>query len=283
MSEVYEALRRSGVELNGEFPEEPAQAPPALASALQETEHYQDELPLDQTPVLQSLFVAQARLVALSQNGDLGKEKFMVLSTRLKHMQDRHPLKRVIVTSSLRGEGKSLVSTNLAISLARNTKQKVLLLEGDMRQPSLTRVLSCGERLGLSDWLQSPDLRSNYLNRLEGLPLWFLFAGTNRERPMELLQSSRLPQLLGLLGNSFDWIVVDTPPLTPLADTSVWLRLGDGVLMVVRENHTSKKVLQKAMDNLSKTPLLSLVLNGANGVEDSYYYTSKVQPNSARK
>jgi capsular exopolysaccharide synthesis family protein len=271
MSEVYEALRRSGVVLTGEGYEEKEQAPPAWASVLEDTRHQQDELPIDQAPVLQSSFSAPARLVALSTNGGLGKEKFTVLSTHLKHLQDKNPLKRVIVTSGLKAEGKSLVATNLAISLARNTKQKVLLLEGDMRQPSLERLVGCGEREGLSDWLQASDPRSNYVTRLEGLPLWFLFAGIKRERPMELLQSPRLPQLLALLGNSFDWIVVDAPPLMPLADTSVWLRLADGALMVVRENQTSKKVLQKAMDNLGKTPLLSVVFNDAKNADESYY------------
>jgi len=177
MSEVYEALRRSGVVLDGECYEEKEQVPPAWASALEDTHQQQDELSIDQAPVLQSSFPAPARLVALSTNGGLGKEKFTVLSTHLKHMQDKNPLKRVIVTSGAKAEGKSLVATNLAISLARNTKQKVLLLEGDMRQPSLERIVGCGEREGLSDWLQASDPRSNYVTRLDFAPPGVTFGG----------------------------------------------------------------------------------------------------------
>jgi capsular exopolysaccharide synthesis family protein len=271
MSEVYEALRRSGLLATSEQQDERAQQAPPPWELLQSEKP--TELALDEAVLLQPHYTSQSRLVALSQNGNLGKEKFLVLSTHLKHLQEKRQLRRVVLTSSLKGDGKSVVAANLAISLARGTKQKVLLLEGDLRQPVLSQLLHCDEREGLSDWLQAQEAAAKFLCRLEDLPLWLLFAGIRRERPLELLQSLRLPQLLGMLDGWFDWIVIDAPPLVPLADASVWARLADGVLLVVRENQTPKKLLQQAMDGLGKSAVLGLVLNDARNVDEKYYKT----------
>jgi capsular exopolysaccharide synthesis family protein len=279
MSEVYEALRRSGgLTIAGDEPEESDQGASSSWTLLQ-SESGGEGLCLNQAALVQPRFTSESRLVALAEGNNLGKEKFMVLSSHLKHLQDRHQLKRVALTSSLQREGKSLVATNLAISLARSTKQKVLLLEGDLRQPVVSQLLGCGDHAGLSEWLQGPA-QSNFLFRLEGLSLWLLFAGIRRERPLELLQSTRLPQLLGLLGQWFDWIVIDAPPLLPLADASIWVRLADGALMVVRENQTPKKILRHAMEMVGQSSLIGLVLNDVRNLDERYYKTENAdRPN----
>ena len=279
MSEVYEALRRSGgLAIAADETEESDQGASSSWTLLQ-SESGGEGLSLSQVASVRPRVTSQSRLVALAEGNNLGKEKFMVLSSHLKHLQDGHQLKRVALTSSLQREGKSLVATNLAISLARSTKQKVLLLEGDLRQPVLSQVVGCGDHAGLSEWLQGPP-QSNFLFRWDGLSLWLLFAGIRRERPLELLQSARLPQLLGLLGQSFDWIVIDAPPLLPLADASIWVRLADGTLMVVRENQTPKKVLRHAMEMLGQSSLLGLVLNDVRNLDERYYKTKSAdRPN----
>lgn len=230
-----------------------------------------DRFRLDQATLLHPVVCPQARLVSLTENGSLGAEKFLLLGSRLKHLQDQRQLKKVVLTSSVKHEGKSLVAANLAVSLARSTKQRVLLLEGDLRCPALSRLFGNGEFKGLSELLYRKEPPTKFLYRMAGLPLWLLFAGTLRERPLELLQSSHLPQLLKQFAESFDWIVIDAPPLLPLADADLWTRLSDGVLLVIRENRTPKKILQKALDCLRKTALLGLVLNEASGLEQSYY------------
>jgi polysaccharide biosynthesis transport protein len=216
----------------------------------------------------------EARLVSLTRSGGLGAEKFLLLGTRLKHLQEHHGLKKVVLTSSGKSEGKSLVAANLAISLARNTKQKVLLLEGDLRGPVLSRLFGHNKFNGLTELLRQKEPPGKFLYRMAGLPLWILFAGTLREHPLQLLQSSRLPQLLNQFSESFDWILIDAPPLLPLADADLWTRLSDGVLLVVRENRTPKKILQKALDSLGKAALLGLVLNEASGLDQNYYEDS---------
>ena len=88
--------------------------------------------------------------------------------------------------------------------------------------------------------------------RLEGLNLWFLPAGRPPENPLELMQSGRLSQLLDQLSAWFDWIVIDSPPILPLADTSVWARLADGILLVTREGTTKRRMLQRGLQALER-------------------------------
>src|SRR2546422_2241295 len=104
---------------------------------------------------------------------------------------------------------------------------------------------------------------------MAGLPVWVVFAGHLTEHPLELLQSSQLPQLLDQFTESFDWIVIDAPPLLPLADADLCTRLSDGVLLVIRENKTRKKILQKALDTLKNATLIGLVLNATASLDQS--------------
>src|SRR3989442_437804 len=233
-----------------------------------------DRLPLAQATLLHPSGSPEARLVSLTRSGGLGAEKFLLLGTRLKHLQEHHGLKKVVLTSSGKSEGKSLVAANLAISLARNTKQKVLLLEGDLRGPVLSRLFGHNKFNGLTELLRQKEPPGKFLYRMAGLPLWVLFAGTLREHPFQLLQSFSLPQLLNQFSESFDWILIDAPPLLPLADADLWTRLYDGVLLVVRENRTPKKILQKALDRLGKAVLLGVVLNEDSGLDQNYYEVS---------
>ena len=97
-------------------------------------------------------------------------------------------------------------------------------------------------------------------------------AGDPPANPLELMQSGRLSQLMAQLVPLFDWIVIDSPPLLPLADTTVWQRFADGTLLVVREGTTEKNALQRGIEVLKKGDLLGVVLNGSsNGNHQNYY------------
>jgi Mrp family chromosome partitioning ATPase len=100
-------------------------------------------------------------------------------------------------------------------------------------------------------------------------------AGAQLENPLELMQSGRLSQLMTQLSTIFDWIIVDSPPLLPLADTTVWARLTDGILLVTREGKTEKSALQRGLEILKKSDLLGVVLNNCvTPNHGSYYYYS---------
>jgi capsular exopolysaccharide synthesis family protein len=212
-----------------------------------------------------------SRLVFLTEPDSLAAEKFRFLGVRLRQLQQTRPLKKVLVTSTIPEEGKSTVSANLAGVLARR-KQSVLLIEGDLRRPTLAQQFGLGRLAGLGEWLQSDRRTVTNLYRLEGPDFWFMPAGNPPENPLELLQSGRLSALMGQLANLFDWIIVDSPPLLPLADTTVWARVTDGTLVVAREGKSERKQLQRGLEVLKKSDLLGVVLNGCAHPDHKSYY-----------
>ena len=222
-------------------------------------------------PSLEVVPTATSRLVFMTEPDSLAAEKFRFLGVRLRQLQQSRPLKKVLVTSTIPEEGKSTVSANLAGVLARR-KQSVLLIEGDLRRPTLASQFGLGRLAGLGEWLQSGRQTVANVYRLEGPDFWFMPAGNPPENPLELLQSGRLSYLMGQLANLFDWIIVDSPPLLPLADTTVWARVTDGTLLVAREGKSEKKQLQRGLEALKKSDLLGVVLNGCINPDHKSYY-----------
>lgn len=222
-------------------------------------------------PSLDVSVLPTSRLVFLSEPDSLAAEKFRFLGVRLRQLQQSRPLKKVLVTSTIPEEGKSTVSANLAGVLARR-KQSVLLIEGDLRRPTLAQQFGLGRLAGLGEWLQSGRQTVSNVYRLEGPDLWFMPAGNPPENPLELLQSGRLSYLMTQLADLFDWIIVDSPPLLPLADTTVWARVTDGTLLVAREGKSEKKQLQRGLEALKKSDLLGVVLNGCIHPDHKSYY-----------
>jgi capsular exopolysaccharide synthesis family protein len=222
-------------------------------------------------PSLEVVPANSSRLVFLTEPDSLAAEKFRFLGVRLRQLQQSRPLKKVLVTSTIPEEGKSTVSANLAGVLARR-KQSVLLIEGDLRRPTLAEQFGLGRLAGLGEWLQSGRQAVTNVYRLEGPDFWFMPAGNPPENPLELLQSGRLSYLMAQLSNLFDWIIVDSPPLLPLADTTVWSRVTDGTLLVAREGKSEKKQLQRGLEALKKSDLLGVVLNGCAHPDHKSYY-----------
>jgi protein-tyrosine kinase len=222
-------------------------------------------------PSLEVVPTTSSRLVFMTEPDSLAAEKFRFLGVRLRQLQQSRPLKKVLVTSTIPEEGKSTVSANLAGVLARR-KQSVLLIEGDLRRPTLASQFGLGRLAGVGEWLQSGRQTVSNVYRLEGPDFWFMPAGNPPENPLELLQSGRLSYLMGQLANLFDWIIVDSPPLLPLADTTVWSRVTDGTLLVAREGKSEKKQLQRGLEALKKSDLLGVVLNGCAHPDHKSYY-----------
>jgi capsular exopolysaccharide synthesis family protein len=180
-------------------------------------------------------------------------------------------LKKILVTSTIPEEGKSLVSANVAGVLARR-KQRVLLIEGDMRRPVLAQQFGLGRLAGLAEWLQDGTQIASNIYHLGGLGFWLMPAGNPPANPIELMQSGRLSELMRQLAPMFDWIIVDSPPLLPLADATVWARVTDGTLLVVRDGITEKARLQRGLEILKKSDLLGVVLNGCTNPSHKTYY-----------
>lgn len=231
---------------------------------------------LERCPVLAVSLRQDSRLVSLGKEGSLGAEKFRFLAVRLRQLRQSRPLKKILITSSIPQEGKSTVAANLACTLARRKPQKTLLLEGDLRRPNIASQFGLGKLPGLCEWL-SGESQSINIYRLESLGVWILPAGSTPQNPLELMQSGKLSPLMEQLEAWFDWIVIDSPPVLPLADTSLWSRLADGILMVTRRGTTEKQQLQRGLEAIDKSKLLGALVNSsANAAHSDYYerYTS---------
>jgi capsular exopolysaccharide synthesis family protein len=250
----------------------PAVRPPIVQTTTTEpfTKEVTGDGPVD-FPSLQVSVLPSSKLVFLTEPDSLAAEKFRFLGVRLRQLRQSRPLKKVLVTSTIPEEGKSTVSANLAGVLARR-KQSVLLIEGDLRRPGLAQQFGLGRLAGLGEWLQSGRQTVSNVYRLDGPDFWFMPAGNPPENPLELLQSGRLSALMGQLANLFDWIIVDSPPLLPLADTTVWTRVTDGTLLVAREGKSEKAQLQRGLEALKKSDLLGVVLNGCAHPDHKSYY-----------
>jgi capsular exopolysaccharide synthesis family protein len=222
---------------------------------------------------LRVLVPPQSRLVCVTDKESLAAEKFRFLAVRLRQLQQTRPLKKVLITSAIPREGKTMVAANLACTLARRARQRTLLVEGDLRRPSLSQMFGLSKISGICEWLQGESGPMNSIYHLEDPGLWLLPAGSTPRNPLELMQSGRLSQLMDQLTAWFDWIIIDSPPVLPLGDTSVWTRLADGILLVTRQGTTEKRQLQRGLEAIEPKKLLGALLNcSTNTAHSDYYY-----------
>jgi capsular exopolysaccharide synthesis family protein len=213
-----------------------------------------------------------SHLVSVLDSESAAGEAFHLLGVRLRHMRRQRPLKKVLVTSSIPQEGKSLVAANLACTLALRTQQKVLLLEGDVRRPTQSKIFGLPNRPGICEWLNGERAIVKSMYKLDGPGIWILPAGQATGDSLDLLQSGRAIPLMEQLANWFDWVVIDSPPILPLADTSIWTNMADGILLVARQGTTQKRQLKRGLEALGNQKVIGAVLNSAKALAHTDYY-----------
>jgi capsular exopolysaccharide synthesis family protein len=202
------------------------------------------------------------RLVSITDPDGIGAEKFRALVTRLNHIREEGELKALQVTSSVMNEGKTVVSANLAVTLAMYSGAKTLLVEGDLRRPRLTTRFGLGKLDGLNDWYLAPkkDL-AQFTYHLKGMPLWILPAGTLCNQPSHILQSTRFANSFAQLVQQFEWVIVDSTPMLPVVDANLWSGVVDGSIIVVRENMVPVGALKKGLEAMDRPKLVGMVIN----------------------
>jgi capsular exopolysaccharide synthesis family protein len=199
-------------------------------------------------------------IVMLNQSRSMAAEKFRRLKTILSNDPEDGP-QIIVVTSAAPAEGKTLVSTNLALAFAADRVGSVLLLDGDLRRPSVDRWLEPPPKLGVADILRGKIDLEHGLLELENAPLEVLPAGTPPRDPVELLSSERTRDLLAELRRRYSRIIIDTPPIVPVTDADVLGAVSDGVLVVARSGSTPRSMLLQALSAVTSTRVLGTVLN----------------------
>jgi len=200
-------------------------------------------------------------------NGDdaaRGTEEFRTLRSRLYHMREKMPLKKILITSALPKEGKSFTAANLAQVLVRQHGRRVLLVDADLRAPRLHVMLGTAASPGLSDYLQGGSDEFSVLQRGPMESLFFVPCGQEISDPSELVANGRLQLLLQRVEPLFDWIIIDSPPAVPVSDASVLAKACDGVLIVVRSNATPVDMAKRARQEFPDQALVGVVLNGTD-------------------
>jgi capsular exopolysaccharide synthesis family protein len=181
----------------------------------------------------------------------------------------------VVVTSTGPGEGKTLVATNLAVALAQ-AGQRVLLMDADMRKPRVHEVFHEPQVPGLSNVLVGNAKASETVRPGPVGNLWLLLAGVAPPNPAELLASHRFKDFLATLEEHFDWVIIDSPPVMAVTDASVIAHVAQGVIYVVRCEHTNKHTASTALEQLesAKAKFLGGILNRVDVQRNSYYYSN---------
>ena len=215
--------------------------------------------------ILSPLFVA-----ALAP-ASTAAEQFRLLRTRLEARDASRRLQLIIVTSPRIGDGKTTTSANLALTMSQEFQQRVVLVEADLRRPTLATMFGVRREPGLVDVLLGAATLEEALVAVPGQHLHLLSAGLPAERSTELLASSMMVHTLDALRARFNRIVVDTPPVV-LADTHVLARQADGILMVVRSGVTPRPAMERALAGVDRQRLLGVVLNEVDEAADAYSY-----------
>jgi len=288
MSHIFEALQRAEAERSGGSSSDVSDS---VADLLEQTIARGERLDSTSSPnksaaagsldsemlsaaqVLVPTPTADARLVCLNDQGSLAAEKFRVLGLRLRNLCDKRKLKRIVVTSTIPEEGKSVTAANLALNQSRSKVLRTLLVDGDLRRPSLASRFGLSRSLpGLTECLRGEKQLSEVLYKLHGTNLWFLPAGIPPANPLELMQSGRTPDLLDRLESLFGWVIIDSPPVFAAADTTFWMKMSDGVLLVVREGVTERRPLKRVLEVIDRSLLLGIVVNSCSDVDHKNYY-----------
>jgi protein-tyrosine kinase len=202
-----------------------------------------------------------------------GAEQFRTLRSRLYQMRSTQPLKTLLVTSSVPAEGKTFVTNNLAQSIVRQPDRRVLIIDADLRCSRLHVPLGAPVSPGLTEYLKGEaDEVSIIQNGLDG-NLCFIPGGIESSHPSELLSNGRLKALIARMTPIFDWVILDSPPLLPVADSSFLADMVDGVLLVVRAGQTPMATAQRSCQELQGRNVVGVVLNAVNPAQayGSYY------------
>lgn len=298
MSRIYEALQKAESEREQErqergplSPERPVSAipPPPLAAAVADYDLLPAALPADEfssptASVLNGNALDWSKVMRRPWNPSLTQlpallergpsvEQFRSLRSRIFELRDIKPLKSILVSSGLPQEGKSFISTNLAISLARHKNSRVLLIDGDMRRYTLHELLGSESQPGLADYLAGKVGPAEILQRAELAKedsasgnaflqnLTFIAGGNGGDKAADLSGNPRFGELIRLLEPHFDWIIVDSSPAIPVSDAVNLARSCDGVLLVARGGVTKFPVAQRAANEFKASNILGFVLN----------------------
>jgi exopolysaccharide/PEP-CTERM locus tyrosine autokinase len=201
-------------------------------------------------------------------------EQYKMLRTSVLHRQNGTAPRTVLITSALPGEGKSTVAANFAIAIAKSVKERVLLMDCDLRDPSLHKIFGLNPERGLADYLRYEAELPELLMRTGVDKLSFLPAGPFAPDAAELLSSERMRSLLAEVKARYDdrFIVLDSTPIVATTDPSILATQVDAIILVVRAGMADRELVARTADSIGRQKLLGVVFNGVGPRPLKYHY-----------
>ena len=206
------------------------------------------------------------------------RESLDLIYKNIQLLTAANPLRSLVVTSALAGEGKSTIALGLAISAAR-LHQRVLIIDADLRRPGLHQQLELPNEQGLSTLLSSDRVLSQsaiQLGTYSDLSLSVLTAGPAPSDPVKLLSSRRMKELITVFEQSYDLVIVDVPPVLGIVDAMLAASFCDGALMVGKVGQVTRHEVTQAVTAMNRLNLIGIIANGATTSNNQQYYRSAV-------
>jgi exopolysaccharide/PEP-CTERM locus tyrosine autokinase len=225
--------------------------------------------------------VLDNKLVSFFEPGSIVAEQFRKLRTYLLRPGLQNPPKTILVTSAFSGEGKSLIAINLAISIAVELHSYALLVDCDLRNPTLSRWFGLQEAKGLSDYLLEKGELTDLLVKTQVDKLSLLCGGSSQENPVELIGSRRMEYLVDELKSRYHdrYIILDSSPVLATTEPNVLDNMVDGIIFVVRAGETPRESVQQAIKLLKTEKIIGVVLNDmefkSSALHSRYFGTNR--------
>lgn len=213
------------------------------------------------------------QLTTLTAPMSVVTEQVKTIRTNLNYAMVGKPLKTLMITSAIQGEGKSTVGSNLAVEYAKKGLQ-VLLVDADLRRPTIHQTFAISNQRGVSSWLsgQLTDVNEAIYPVLDHL--FVMPSGPKPPNPAELLASDRMTEFLTVATRKLDLVIVDVPPILPVTDARILAGQVDGTVLVVRQNFVEKVAVRQAVNALknARAQLLGTILNDVDIKTHGYGY-----------
>jgi exopolysaccharide/PEP-CTERM locus tyrosine autokinase len=275
MGKFYDALRRSGTLEDRSSPNTASsnvlEIPKDTAKGLTPG----PRLSKTSTEMRAAGFGPDPRLVTLLDPGSEPSENFKMLRTKLMVLARERSVRSILITSAEPLDGKSLVAANLAVSIAQSINEYVLLVDCDLRAPTLHRLFNLKIKAGMQEYLKgdTPSVES-FLVRTPLEKLTVLPAGSPPPNPSELICSVKMRTLVEELRSRYNdrFVIFDSPPGQFMAETAFLANMVDGILLVVRHGKTPRQLIQNTLENIGRDRVLGIVFNASDERRRDYHY-----------
>jgi capsular exopolysaccharide synthesis family protein len=266
MSKLFDALRRAdpaGADLDADersaAPAPVPEAVPVVAPAAAEAIEAKPEAAPGPNRTVSLRVSALSPIFPFEEGQTQAAEQYRIIRTKLLH----HPAgpRVVVISSPSPGDGKTVTAVNVAAALALKENTSTLLIDADLRRPSVARLLGLAPSPGLADVLTGRGDAVSAIARVEEFPNLSVLTAGEAKAPAELLDSERWRQLIGYARKHFRYVVLDATPVASVADYELVQLVSDGVVLVVRPDHTDRKMCTQALDLVPKQKLVGVVLN----------------------